>query len=524
MIYNEVKAFGLLAFKSWERIKGESIMKKRRVPFLACVVILGILMWPVACLGFGFEDMDLHGWYDNQTAVRTQDGVNEAGDLSRFRNTLQLDVGVKFSDDLRFKAILRGYSEASWAIESGLNQAPRDLDSVPNGGTGMQWDADFREYYLTKYWGNDFYMKIGRQQVVWGETDLLRISDIINPLDMSWWINLQNWEDIRIPLRMINMGYNIPESAQDLRFEVVLNPEDFRPNNVAAPGANWDPTWSTWANNNPAIQAAGLAGTQTFWRAMQHDLHEKRPEFDFGNFQGGMRIMGNFGPWELGVFDYYAIAPDAVMTFNMAKVAETGVPLEFDWPNINHLGGTFNVFDNFTGAVFRGECAYTFNQPFNLEQSNPILQAMGISVASEYITKDTFSYFLGFDRPTWVTFLNPQKTFFISGQLFQKFIMNKDDRMFSTGFGEDGNSQSQTLASLLINTEYYNSRIIPEVVALYEFNADGGLVRAKVDYKPTVDTQFTLGYLYLWAKKDNSGMIGPFRENNEAFFEFKYFF
>ncbi len=45
-----------------------------------------------------------------------------------------------------------------------------------------------------------FFLKLGKQQVVWGRTDLFRVLDVINPVDYSRNNIYDELPDIRIPM------------------------------------------------------------------------------------------------------------------------------------------------------------------------------------------------------------------------------------------------------------------------------------------------------------------------------------
>jgi len=47
-------------------------------------------------------------------------------------------------------------------------------------------------------------------------------------------------------------------------------------------------------------------------------------------------------------------------------------------------------------------------------------------------------------------------------------------------------------------TEYYDSKILPEVAVVYDFGASAGLVMPKIEYQPTVNTSIVLGAVWLF--------------------------
>ena len=479
------------------------------------VVILACFSGRANAYSFMEDRLRIHGYVENQTAWRLQDGVNEAGKLSRCRSIIQLEIAADLSETVKFNTILRGHYDAAWDLQDSINQAPKDWSSVPNG-TGMKESFEAREWHIRSYWDN-FMIKAGRQQIVWGESDLLRMSDIINPLDLSWRINLQSWEDIRIPVRAIDAIYEFP-GKYAFSIEGVVVPEDFRANKVAPPGANWDPMW-----NNPQ----GIPGMQLMWTAMERDLSDVRDD-GLSNVQGGLRGRAKFGDWDTSLFYYYSMAQNGVATFNTAfnpfVAPDLGnYPLKFKWPHLQNVGATFNTFDEYTSTIFRGECAFTIDQPYTQDAKNPFLAAMGLP-DPDYASKDVFACMLGFDRPTFIKPLNSTRTFFISGQVFQKWIFDADDSKLTTGLGQEGRDDYQCLGTLIINTEYWDGKIVPEIAAVYDFTASCGLLMPTFKYMPTYDISIILGGAWLWAGKETADDIGPFEKDDEVFLHVRYSF
>jgi len=51
--------------------------------------------------------------------------------------------------------------------------------------------------------GKDVFVKVGKQQVVWGRTDLFRVLDVLNPVDYSRNNIYDELSEIRIPMWML---------------------------------------------------------------------------------------------------------------------------------------------------------------------------------------------------------------------------------------------------------------------------------------------------------------------------------
>ena len=93
----------------------------------------------------------------------------------------------------------RGVYDSIYEVRSSFDEAFSNAD----GKRGL-YEAKLREGYFD-FVLPPFSLRLGRQQVVWGETDGFRALDVINPLDLSWHWSREYWEDIRIPLFSTNL-------------------------------------------------------------------------------------------------------------------------------------------------------------------------------------------------------------------------------------------------------------------------------------------------------------------------------
>ena len=73
--------------------------------------------------------------------------------------------------------------------------------------------------------------RLGRQQVIWGESDQFRVMDCWNPLDTTWHFQVESWDEIRVPLWLGKGLWDIGELGplSNTFLEVVYNPFDFQP-------------------------------------------------------------------------------------------------------------------------------------------------------------------------------------------------------------------------------------------------------------------------------------------------------
>ncbi len=124
---------------------------------------------------------------------RSAAGTEFSG-LTRLRMTL--DLGLDASFPRSRDAVLRGrvFHDAAYGI-SGRDE----FTDVMLGS--LEREAELREAFLRGKVLPSLDLKVGRQIVVWGKSDNLRVTDVLNPLDNRE-PGLVDIEDLRLPLAM----------------------------------------------------------------------------------------------------------------------------------------------------------------------------------------------------------------------------------------------------------------------------------------------------------------------------------
>lgn len=113
--------------------------------------------------------------------------------------------------------------------EQGAEQRP---DSYPRGDINLNgplwWHAAARAELAEAYadsdinfFGQQWSLRSGKQQVAWGQADGFRVLDIINPQDLREF-NLPNAEDYRLPLWMLNAQLTL---NNDQSLQLLLIPD-----------------------------------------------------------------------------------------------------------------------------------------------------------------------------------------------------------------------------------------------------------------------------------------------------------
>jgi hypothetical protein len=153
--------------------------------------------------------------------------------------------------------------------------------------------------------------KIGKQIVVWGETNLQRTADVINPLDLRYGSpGTENWEDIKLGLYMLR-GFYQSELPGSLLFEFLFIPGDFEAQRLPYEGTLRGPHPGKTSFNPGKIHG------------ITHWLFEKARKDEPGwnlkdNWEFGFKVRGYTWDIDWSVF-YFNTLRDA-MTANPNRI------------------------------------------------------------------------------------------------------------------------------------------------------------------------------------------------------------
>jgi len=130
------------------------------------------------------------------------DGV-EYGGINQAQISLFLQFDYKISDDWKFRISGDAFYDSIYDIDSNNNYNDDVIDTYKT--QFMMQDA-----YLQGRITSNLDVKIGHQIVVWGKSDSIRITDVINPLDNRL-PGMTDIEDLRLSVGMIKADYYLGE-------------------------------------------------------------------------------------------------------------------------------------------------------------------------------------------------------------------------------------------------------------------------------------------------------------------------
>ena len=401
------------------------------------------------------------------------------------------------------------------------------------------------EAYVDLSW-EALFLRIGRQNLSWGETDAFRLLDQINPLDASFGGFLVSLDDRRVPLDMVRAVY----SFEDVGPFSELNIESYGAfdKNISSP----TPAGSPWSTPNPP----GMRGVV------------KKPAQNFKDTRGGFRVTARVGELTLSAAHYYTFLdvpevrivtprknpPISLAAFEQAVNAGLASQFIVDnfqanvlYPKIAISGLTASFPIPKWYAIIRSEAAVFWDEPFFKNSGatqllGPVLSGGQITPGYRQVGTDPATgspllsyendiahshvvrWVLGIDINRYIRALNPQQSFIISGQMFGTHIVDFNDTSLASagpyGFGhfaipvsEPGRQnrslvnidQHQFVNTLSISTSFRSGVIKPQLVFFYDWQGSW-LVQPGITL--TRDPfRLTLQYNYLDGQYNGIGLL-----------------
>ena len=161
----------------------------------------------------------------------------------------------------------------------------------------------------------------------------------------------------------------------------------------------------------------------------------------------------------------------------------------------NVLGLAMDFGEDVTKTNWGVEFTWIEDQPFS---DNNSLNGVTRS--------DAYNLTVSVDRPTFINFLNPNRTFFFNTQWFFGYRP-------SAGKGFTRPNKWNALFTFAMFTGYFQDRVNPQLVTVYDFNSQSGGVLPSFQYRFTESFSVTVGMLYFFGRTELERMpvneLGP---------------
>ncbi len=398
----------------------------------------------------------------------------DTGNALRDNNTLNTRIESEWAvltrdaSTQKLQLIIEPELETEIGEDTGVTTIIRlRTDAKDNLSRGDHSQAELREFYLDTSI-KDSIVILGKQQVVWGKSDGLKVLDIINPQEFREFI-LDDFDQSRIPLWTVNAEIPI----NDVTLQLLLIPDQTY-HEFATPGSSYQFTSPVTIPPTPAAASVQIKPTIT-------------PDQILQDADIGFRLSTFSHGWDL-TFNYLYHYDDTPVLFRTINVITSGLNINItpQYKRTHMIGGTFS--NTFGELTLRGELGYLTDK--YISTTNPLDQD-GVVKTGE------LKYVLGFD---WYGFTDT----LLSTQIFQTYL----DRHV-TGMIQQ---QLNTQITFLIKQDYMNETLHAEVLILQDIDYQDGMLRPKLTYEYNDEINVYAGVDIFYGNKD--GLFGQFNKTD----------
>jgi len=468
----------------------------KKIAFLCCLFFLAVTAYA--------DDFSLSGYLKNEFSM----GMDTFNDVHKFKNILGLSGEYRINDDWTLFASTRYWYDAVYDWYEKYDPAQHYMGHVQR----TDW---LRDCYLD-YISDNLDIRLGKQQVVWGQSDGIPILDRVNPFDLTeYW--LPDFVDLRIPLWMINIKY-APKINSVLQLLII---PDFEQSTSAPPAAPLSfrsyqlfQAFKDWWEGPPtAIPFKPFSGTV--------NANIYYPAKKFKNSTFGVQWLDRIGELEYTLNFLYGYYYSARTYFEGAGGMGTILNYGRRFKLWRMYGGSFNR--TFTeagplqGITLRGDFAYYNDEP--VTYGNPDTGSSG-----GVHRWDNIFWLIGIDKYVATNWL---VSFQFSQYIMQEAKPGGVDPNTGTpyvtfnAYTYGPQDQVENIFSLKIMTDFMHERLKSEI--LWSWTDDNqGRVSPKINYEIKDNLWLTTGIHYFYGNEYDTN--GQFRDKSQVYLNITYTF
>ena len=474
-----------------------------------------------------FYNLNMNGYVRTTVGIMLQDHDETKADdkfrLNQAEVTLNLDFDIK-TGPLNWKVITRFDKEMQTDYLDDLEER-MDATAAAFGiqgnysGPGPHNRGDFMEQYETTDevfdWLRELYfdvnllddrlmVRVGRQQLVWGESDFFQAMDVVHGYDYRGRLFYENNEEWRKPLMLFNFRLDFYELGGSLNWYIRpgWDRKEDMGSNYNIEGGRWIPhpyrgvdftqfttSYRTdhdsgdWSDMTYGIRWNGEWGSIGYSFAYMKTFSPApvvNPYASTGTDAYGQPNMTNTSGYNNGTFyGYYGLMGETE-TYGGDAAKEGTLLGDWMYPEIDIFGFTMTGFNSPMDATLSAEIAYIPNKPYNYGSLQSDLPGW-----NGVIEKDTINMMFRIDKEfKWMDSLGTHRPSLSSVQLFDTWILGHDEKDEIVEFASFGAKKKEHTAYLTIFTlmNFHRDTINPSFVAGTDLTKGGGFAIPAVEF------------------------------------------
>ncbi len=388
----------------------------------------------------------------------------------QYHSSLSDDADMTFIARIRFDTFDHlGIADENTKSYSGIN-----------GSLSANEHSSFsiREWYVDTEIANSFW-RVGKQQVVWGQADGLKVLDVVNPQSYREFI-LDDFDDSRIPLWMFNVEIPI---GDDDSLQLLWIP-DLSYNEYAIAG-------NVYQASSPLLVPKQPAEFELV------SVNQNKPSSVIKDSDLGVRYSKFYQGWDL-TFNYFYHYLDAPVNYQLVDPNKVSINAKYKRSHL--IGGTASkAFGDFT---LRTEVGYSSDSFHLLENDSAnYLTKQGIHQSAD------ISSVIGLDYQGLTDI-------FISAQWFQSYLLDDEIGLIRP--------QHDHTFSLMYNQSFANEVWTFEALLLHAKDQGDGSIQGKVSYMLESNVKLWFGTDLFYGNE--SGLFGQFKKTDRVNIGFEWGF
>ena len=174
--------------------------------------------------------------------------------ISSLKTSLLLDYEHKFDNGFKVKTNAKAYYDAIYDIRGKEKYSKDEIDE-------LQSEVELYDAYIEGSIADNVDIKLGRQVVVWGRSDTIRVTDVLNPIDNRR-PGMVDIEDLRLPVAMAKLDYFVGDWRVT---PIAILEQRFTKNPPAGSAFNPSPVSLTQEDDNKVTPALSIGGEFSGW-------------------------------------------------------------------------------------------------------------------------------------------------------------------------------------------------------------------------------------------------------------------